>query len=171
MKKLTVLPMLGILLLLGGCASVSVQTDFDQEADFGKYTTFKWVPADRRPENKSKLDNSLNRARIIRAVNRELEAKGFREVRKGKADLLVNYFIGVHDKVNVTTVGYGTWRRPYRRVTYHYKESTLTIDLVDPGLKQLVWRGSGSDVIARRDNIEKRINDAVKAILKKFPPK
>lgn len=168
-KCITLAGLLAVLLITG-CASVSVQTDFDQDADFSTYHTYKWMPPlDDRP-NRSPFDNDLNRKRIHEAVDRELAARGYTLAGADEPDLLITYHMGLQDRVEVSTYGYGTWRRPYRREVHHYKESTLVLDMIDAGLKQLVWRGAGTGVIGRYDDIDKRINDAVTAILKDFPP-
>jgi len=159
-----------IMYLITGCASVRVQTDYDQDVDFSTYSTYKWMPAKDGRGRRSPFDNSLNRKRIHDAVDRELTALGYIRQQDGKTDLLITYHIGLQDRVGVTTHGYGTWRRPHRRVVHRYKESTLVLDMVDPQMKQLIWRGAGTGVIGRFDDIEKRIDNSVKAILKKFPP-
>ena len=47
-----------ILLLFGfalmSCSSISVRTDYDREADFTKYKTFKWIP---NPDNKPTVNH------------------------------------------------------------------------------------------------------------------
>jgi len=170
MRKLLMLSGMLALLIVTGCASVSVQTDFDQDADFSAYHTYRWMPPREGRADRSPFDNDLNRKRIHEAVDRELAAKGYTIAETEEPDILITYHIGLHDRVEVATYGYGTWRRPYHREVYHYKESTLILDMVDRELKQLVWRGAGKGVIGRFDDIDKRINDAVVAVLKDFPP-
>ncbi|NIR68637.1 DUF4136 domain-containing protein, partial [candidate division KSB1 bacterium] len=66
-------------------------------------------------------------------------------------------------KVDVSRVDYGYWRgRPRGRVYRHrYKEGTLILDIVDPQLKQLVWRGWAVGVVGNVEESEKRINESV----------
>ncbi len=170
MRKMMSLVAVLIMYLITGCASVSVQTNYDQDVDFSSYSTYKWMPPQDGRGKRSPFDNSLNRKHIHNAVDRELAALGCTKTETGKSDLLITYHMGLQDRVAVTTHGYGTWRRPHRRVVHRYKESTLVLDMVDPQMKQLIWRGAGTGVIGRYDDIEKRINNSVKAILKNYPP-
>jgi hypothetical protein len=51
---------------------------------------------------------------------------------------------------------------------------TLVIDIADANKNEIVWRGMGVkevDVQAKADRRDKNINNAVKKILKDFPPK
>ena len=51
---------------------------------------------------------------------------------------------------------------------------TLVIDVADATKKEMVWRGMGVrevDVQAKAEKRDKNINNAVKKILKDFPPK
>jgi hypothetical protein len=72
-------------------------------------------------------------------------------------------------------------RGPYRRWgvasfethVNQYDEGTLVIDIVDAEAGKLVWRGSGSRRISTSPTPQKttrRINEAVEAILARFPP-
>ena len=51
---------------------------------------------------------------------------------------------------------------------------TMVIDIADATKKEMVWRGMGVrevDVQAKAEKRDKNINNAVKKILKDFPPK
>ncbi len=53
---------------------------------------------------------------------------------------------------------------------YAYQEATLILDFVDPESTELLWRGWYVGKIRDGQLSEKKINKAVKRILKKFPP-
>ncbi len=61
---------------------------------------------------------------------------------------------------------YGT-EEPYLR---EYKEVTLTLDLLNPETKALIWRGWYVDEVEDVNLQEEKITEAVKRILEKFPP-
>jgi len=52
-----------------------------------------------------------------------------------------------------------------------HTEGTLNIDVVDPKTKKLVWEGVASGRITDSDirNLEKTVDDAVKAVMANFP--
>ena len=59
---------------------------------------------------------------------------------------------------------------PYRREYREYKEVTLTLDLLNPATKELIWRGWYVDEVEDVNLQEEKIGEAVKRILEKFPP-
>ena len=73
--------------------------------------------------------------------------------------------------------GYGRYGRPMggyseTRVS-EYTQGTLIIDIVDAASNELVWRGSTEGRVREKktpEEREKRIRDAVAAILAEFPP-
>lgn len=174
MKHASLLALACVLLVIAGCSSVSVKTDFDSEANFTSYRTFKWVPRPARAVRQPVIDNPINEARVRRAVEWQLTQKGYRYVETGPADLLIAYHMGVQTKIDVDAYGYHYWRRPYRDgkvVEVHkYKEGTLVLDFIDAGRKQLVWRGVAQGALARQKGAEDTINSAVSKILKQYPP-
>jgi hypothetical protein len=108
--------------------------------------------------------------RIRRATNRELSAKGLTLRESGPADLLIVYYVSIRNKLDVYPA-YGYWRPWGRRVHVHsYREGTLVLDLVDPALDQMVWRGWASGVVGHPEESEERIGEAVAEILQRYPP-
>ena len=158
-----------ILLLLGftlmSCSSISVRTDYDREIDFTKYQTFKWMPNSEKRIDRIK-PNSLIEKRIRRAVEHEMEAKGYRLVTKGKTDALIVYHITVRNKVDIDRYGY--WGR---RVHVHrYKEGSIVLDIVDNETKELIWRGVAQGIVPHLENDTERINETIFKILEGYPP-
>ena len=57
--------------------------------------------------------------------------------------------------------------------TIHYQQGTLILDFIDPKTKNLIWRGVAEGVVPARtspEKSEKKINEVVQQMLKKFPP-
>ena len=159
---------------LCGCASMSVTTDYDQDADFSDYETFDWIKQKPKVPLRRQIDATLLDKRIRNAVETELEARGYRRAVGTKPDLLVAYHIGAKNKVDVTTHGYhygprGRWVGRHVEV-HRYKEGTLILDLVDAGMQQLVWRGTAVGAVYNPADMEARILEAVRKIFEEFPP-
>ncbi len=167
MKKM-VFASLFALFLLSACSSITVNTDFDPEANFRSYETYGWMPMKDRPRDP--LHNTLTDARIKRAIQAEMEGHGYRFVDKGRADLRVAFHYGIKTHVDVHHYGYSRWRGPRHTEVRRYKEGTLIIDLVDTREKQLVFRGWASGLIRGPETADKKINESVKAIFEKYPP-
>ena len=173
------------LLGLSGCAS-RIRSDFDRDVVFSHYHTFDWLaPPVRASEEELRADlegpfmrNSLLDKRIRAAVNRNLEARGFRYLEGGESDFRLNYHVTFKDKLIGSGANFGYFGHYYRRgfssgfnwSVRQYQEGTIIIDIVDRATDQLVWRGwlTGRNADGNYDEAE--ISRAVDKILKRFPP-
>lgn len=162
-----------LLAVLSGCSNMTVRTDFDPDIDFSKYKTYSWMKQDIRSEKSPIYNNSLVDKRIRLAVDEELLNMGYVELDEGQPDFFVAYYVGVNDKLRVTNYGYRYWGSRHRVrdfQVYHYKEGTLIIDIVDPQLSQLIWRGWATQVMDSISPTEDQIKKAVDSIMAQFPP-
>ncbi len=156
-----------------GCATMSVKTDYDRNQQLPSIRTFAWMEHPAKPVRSPIVQNSLMDKRIKRAVERELGALGY-DVDVGSPALLMVYHIGLEDKIDVSSYGYGYGRYygryggggPYIR---SYKEGTLILDFVDPETKHLIWRGWAVGAFDDPENAAMYVNKAVRKILMKFP--
>jgi hypothetical protein len=173
---------LTLIVLAAGCSSISIQHDYDPSTDFTVYRTYAWI---KQPVNVSgnarqaEGENSLVGKRIMNSVDGEMAKKGLRMA--DDPQLLVVYYTGVQDKVQVTDWGYGYG--PYGgwgyggggTDVYSYQEGTLIVDLVDAQSKQLVWRGTAQGVLSETtpspEQMQKKIDDVVGRMFEKYPPK
>lgn len=174
---------LGLVALMAACSpALKVTSDYDQNVNFSQYKTFNFYNL-----KTSGSVSQLNAERIANAIRAELSAKGLKEV-NSNPDLMVNAVTLVKEKqqVNATTnyYGYGGLYRPYGYwggmgmgsgyttvSTYNYKDGSLTIDIVDTKTNKMVWQGIGNKEIDKSPkDPDAAINEAVKAILAKFPP-
>jgi hypothetical protein len=185
--------MLGVVLgvLLAGCSSMKVSSDYDRNADFSGLKTYDWISPAQPKTGDSRLDSDILNSRIRRAVENQLGLKGYEKATSGNPDFQVAYMASIEQKLDVSTFNYGYTYPGYyypRRgfggpfysgvphsETYvdQYDEGTLLLDIVNPQTKKLIWRGTAVDTIQKTDspeNREKRINEAVANMLQKFPP-
>lgn len=173
MKVFRLSLVISIIIGLVSCSPISVKTDYDSEANFTNYKTYRWL---KTPDGKPmEAKNPLMAKRMRRAIESELSAKGYHLVEDEKPDFLVAFYSGVRNKVDVTTYGYrygrwGRWRGTAVAVN-RYKEGTLIIDIIDSNEKELVWRGWASGTVENPHNAQETINKAVTKLLSKFPPK
>ena len=172
MKNVMAVFVASVFIFLASCSSISVNTDYDQQADFSAYKTFAWIPQ----RKGAAARNPLMDKRIKKAVNEELIAKGYTGNTSGP-DLLLAYHTGMRSKVDVTSWGYGYgryWRYPGGGVSvYQYQEGTLVLDIVDAQKKELVWRGIAQKALSETSSVEKReenLKKIVAKLLKNFPP-
>jgi hypothetical protein len=156
-------------LLFTACGGIKVKTDYEAKTDFSKFKTFAFYKAgiDKAPIS------DIDKRRIIRAISKELEAKGM--TKSKTPDVLVSIFTKSKEQVDI----YQNRWRPYYYGPYQrnqiskYTEGTLFIDIIEKEGKKLVWQGIGSGFLTKSHNPNKRvsnINKFVESILTKYPP-
>ena len=166
---------------VASCSTLRVGSDSDHSASFGSYSAYSWRPREHR-SNASAL--TVQRARD--AVDSELSAKGFRqEEDPAKADFIVDFTIGSHDRVDIAAYPdpfvepgqewTGWWGGAYwgdQLDVYQYREGTLSIDIFDARTHRPVWHGWAKKELSPSDIASSTgpIHEAVKAILRSFPP-
>lgn len=162
-----------------------VSYNFDQQADFTKYKTYKWVQVKGAEQQVS----DLVAKQIIDAFDKHLALKGLTKATGDAADLFVAYQVAVNQEKQMTTwdTGYGMgpgWGGRYYGGYYGGGMSTSTtstirigsiaVDMYDAAQKQLVWRGIASKQIDEKAKPEKRMKNLDKGaekMLKNYPPK
>jgi Domain of unknown function (DUF4136) len=167
---------------LGALSTVfaqNVRTDFDHQANFSQYKTYSW--------QEIKPADSLWDARIKRAVDAQLAAKGWTQVDNG-GDVAIVAIKTTQTQRTLQTFydglggggGWG-WRRfggggfggfgESETTEQDYKDGTLIIDMYDAKNKQLIWRGSAEDTLSSKaEKNEENLEKGVAKMLKNFPP-
>lgn len=163
-----------LILLVTSCApNPDVIVDYDREADFSAYHTFDLAPlANEVQYDYPQYDNSLNRKRIIKAVESQLTGKGY-EKDTISPDLLVDIHILIQSKKEVRSypgaARYRYWQ-DYNINIYDYEEGSLIIDLIDRSQNQLVWQGGITGSInIKPEEVESAISGAVALIFGEYP--
>ncbi|SAI72338.1 lipoprotein [Bordetella ansorpii] len=139
--------------LLAACASgPSIRSDYDRNADFGRYRTFGFAAAADagQPGHGTQLAD-----RLKAAARGQMEMRGYTYTERDP-DLLVNFSAKVEEKTvgapgggsaplpvwGYRTGFYSGWPgHPFGGPDLRYSEGTLNIDVVDARRKQLVWEG------------------------------
>jgi hypothetical protein len=142
------------LALLAGCASgPTVRTNVDPAADLSGYTTYTFPErtGTDRQDYKTPITSYFKEA-----IRREMDARGYRFVEGGPADLLVNFNANARERVDVRSTpgsGFGYGYYGYRGGLYRasafppevqtvrYRVGTANVDVVDLARKQVVWEG------------------------------
>ncbi len=176
MKVLKITPVLLLLaVLVTSCSSVQVASDYDREINFNQYQSYAFF----KPGIDKAEISDLDKKRILRAIESEMEAKGF--TKSDNPDLLVSIFTKTNENINIyqnNMMGWGYgwgwhpwyWGSGYNTVN-RTSEGTLYLDLIDAKDKELVWQGMGTAALAKDVNKkQERINEIVQKILEKYPP-
>ncbi|UZH56214.1 DUF4136 domain-containing protein [Salinimicrobium tongyeongense] len=161
-------------LVMTSCSSVKVATDYDREVNFSQYQTYAFF----KPGIDKAEISDLDKKRILRAIDQEMQEKGFSK--SDNPDLLISIFTKTKENVNIYNNAYGYgygwgwhpwyWGSGYNTVS-STTEGTLYIDLVDAEKKELVWQGMGTAALSTKvEQKQERINEIVEEILEKYPP-
>jgi hypothetical protein len=173
----------GILLTISAFAQ-DVRYNFDKNADFSKFKTYKWVTL----KDAQKVNDLVDK-QIVDAVDAELATKGLTKVTEDSANLYIGYQAGIGQEKQYTSYssdwGYGPgwygggWYGggPSMGTTTGQTSTIyigqLALDMYDSANKDLAWRGVASKTIdpkAKPDKQQKNLAKAVKKLLKNYPP-
>jgi len=141
---------LAITMLLGsvGCATrFNADAHVDNTYDFSGISTFAFSPE--RPERAAKKNGQL----LESAIRRELLARGYHEVKKADAGVLISYEVGVQSPARLSGAN-----------KFDLQEGGITVRFMDPPTRKTVWYGWSDKTLSKDDTAELAIPEAVKAL-------
>jgi hypothetical protein len=169
---------IAVAILSATASSAEVKTDYDRNADFGRYKTYSW--------GKVQTPNALWVDRIKAAVTSALAEKGWTEVESGgDVSIMAMEMNENHRTLNTYYDSFGDggwgWRGwgggfgdgfgTATTTEDTYIVGTLVVDLFDRNTKKLIWRGSASDTLSdKSDKNIKKLNADVQKMFDHFPP-
>ena len=179
-------PVLAFAMLLAGATvafAQDVRYNFDKQATFSMFKTYKWVTL-----KGAQQPNQLVDGQIRAAIDSELATKGLMRTEADSADLYIGYQTAVSTEKQYTSFdtgwGYGPgwygggWYGGGGMSTTTGQTSTiyvgqLALDMYQAAAKQLVWRGVASKTIdtdAKPEKQQKNLAKAMSKLLKNYPP-
>jgi hypothetical protein len=177
-----VFPLVLLLAGAGNALAQDVRYNFDKDANFSQFKTYKWVAI----KGAAQLSDLVDR-QIKASVDAELAKKGLTKSDADSADLYIGYQAAVGQEKEYTSFdtgwGYGPgwygggWYGGGGGMT---SGSTTTIyvgqlalDMYASAPHKLVWRGVASKTLdpkAKPEKQQKNLDKAVAKILKNYPP-
>ena len=181
MRARFVLPLIVLLAGAGTALAQDVRYNFDKDANFSTFKTYKWVVI----KGASQLSDLADR-QVKSAVDAELAKKGLSKTDADSADLYIGYQAAVGQEKQYTSFdsgwGYGPgWGGGWygggggmtTGTTSTIYVGQLALDMYASQPHKLVWRGVASktlDTEAKPEKQEKNLTKAVAKMLKKYPP-
>jgi Domain of unknown function (DUF4136) len=175
MRRLSLLPFFLLILGVSAVAAQDVNFNFDQDTDFSRFKTYKWVSI----KNAQQVDDITAR-QITASIDAELAKKGLSKTDADNADLYIAYqtAIGSEKQWNAYNTGWGYGPRwggggMATATSETIYTGQLVLDMYDSSNKRLVWRGTVAksiDTGAKPDKRQKNIQKAVEKLLKNYPP-
>jgi hypothetical protein len=172
-------------------ADKEVSAGHDPAVDFSALKTYRWMAWPEATAPDPRVDNKDIEEQVRAILDRQMAELGFELMTTGPVDFRVSYHIALEGNLEtaVTTKAYGspggwTYSAGPRLVEWgpattgayvpKYRKGTLLIDFVDVDEARPLWRGSYHakvKVSTTPEKREKRLQDAVRRILKKLPPR
>ena len=170
--------LIAMVVVIAGCETMRVGSDYDHRADFSAYHRFAWLTLD---YPRTRVMNPLVPLRVREAIEQTLARNGYERVDDpAAADFVVDFTIGSRERIDVQSYpapyrGPWGWGYPYfgNEVSVRrYRDGTLAIDVFDARTRQPVWHGWAKKELTRADlqNPGEPIRKAVDAVLANFPP-
>ena len=158
------------LVLSMGCSGLyGKESTYEKGYDFSSLKTYNWIPA------KASADQDQYILDYIKErIDLNMESKGYR-LDKSAPDFLV--VMHPHSKgrkiVTYSSAAGGGFTVSGIPQEVTYEEGTLVLYFLDPETKKPMWRGSIKAELVQDltpEGEKKLINEAVKSLLKNFPP-
>lgn len=145
-----------------------IDVEHDATMDFAAYHTYGWAPTTEKPANMA------SHIRIMRAVERGLEAEGLKADASGRPDVYVRYSSSTEKKLRArgqtTEPVYGPSDQRTVVNVRRVEELTLSLELVDGRTRRRAWRAVIREALARPDQSEEQVNELVRRMLARYPP-
>ena len=184
-----------VVLVLAGCASIQIRSDYDDQASFARLGTYSWGALEPDAGGHPAFSGPLLGRRLRAAVDAQLASKGYRKVTSGTPDFRIAYRV-VAEQVSTVdrSYGYGSYygrgfgghgfgHRRYGGYGLGYgygssyaresTEGTVILDIIDARNDELIWRGWATGELAanpKPKQVHEYITKAVGKILDDFPP-
>lgn len=160
--------------ILSGCA-VEVKTIHSPSADFTGYDSFCWLNGcEITLSGNVKVKDTTLQSKLKRALTLEMKRKGFK-LDAQNPDLLLGVYVTLKDERSIAykrddeTPLY--WQENNRPEAMLYTKGTVVVTMADQSTGTLVWESTGVSYMEFHSNpSQARINQAVRQMLKKFPP-
>lgn len=156
------------------CSTLEVKVGWDEHVDFSKYHTWEWKPdgSIRDPVWSRRCEDVLSdtlETRGLKPVNQDADLWAVVHARLSSETEVVSYNPG-------WGYGWGPWGPAWamdETVAYQIPVGTILVDLVDPRLKQIVWRGRAHDVIdpnKSNEAREEKLRQVLAQMFAGYPP-
>lgn len=99
MRVLSTVLLIVLFGMLAACSTITVRSDYDHSYDFSKYKTYRFSKESELNRRDALKKNPLVYKRVVAAVDKDLQAKGFTKKEMGEADFVVVAHAGVKEKM------------------------------------------------------------------------
>jgi hypothetical protein len=163
-------------LLNAGCA-INVNTEYNSQANFGAYKTYKWRAPTTEKVQDPILDSPFLEKRVAKAVSEVMAGQGL-VANDATADIVITYHVTSKQRFHNPNFSAGIAYNPHRwgggflfdDEVESYDEAVLILDVIDAKTNDLIWRGWQTHALSQNNFDEPAVKKMVEAIFAKFPP-
>jgi hypothetical protein len=166
-RNLLAMPLLCAAMIVPAYAD-HVTVDYNHATNFTRLRTYSWAEVH--------TTNSIWDARVKAAIDQQLAAKGWTQVRAGGDVAIVAVEkVAIHQQYDTMYDGFGGRRwgglGDSTLSVDDYKVGTLIVSLFDDRSRELIWKGTSSrDLAGNPEANTKKLDSDVQKMFKKFPP-
>ncbi|MEN8131355.1 MAG: DUF4136 domain-containing protein [Pseudomonadota bacterium] len=178
------------IVMLSACSTIEVSSEYDESIRFSDLKSYRWMPKKSKGQAEFSARYKFLDSRIRAAVDEELKGKGYERQAAGAPDFFIRYSVWVETKTSDDKLGHwagwaprigpvdegfqsnpDAWRTSREN---DFEQGTLLLLISDGKTRRVIWRGTAQARVLpseAKEKKEKKINEAVKKILARFPPK
>ncbi|SPE30255.1 hypothetical protein SBA3_1640012 [Candidatus Sulfopaludibacter sp. SbA3] len=162
--------------VLAPCYAGKVKTFVDEKVNFANYKTYQWLPTKILAKSGIVENDPILSPVIKGAVNRELAARGLKEVAEEGdlqvATLALDSYIPQLEAYIFPVGTYYDYPTPLAAMGRYNREGTLAVNLIDSRTKKSAFVGMVTESIDNKSGAgAKKIPMAAEKIFKKYPVK
>jgi hypothetical protein len=163
---------LGVAVLAGGCSTLQVKSTAAPGANLAAYRTFAFLPPGASSSGAALLATSPAGQEIQGSIAQSLQAKGYVPAQAGQQpDVLIAYNRVLQNKLEVEDWGYaGPFWGGWPGAVTQYTEGTIVVDIIDARTRQVLWRGTASQVVNDPLNPDpQKVHNAIAKLMQTYP--
>ena len=170
-----------LVLFISGCAvKPEVSWDYNHQVNWSELNSWAWFTSEGQKKNNRIL--SLMAQRVHAQVSQDFAAKGLQQVPAKDANVWLSWGFTEKSKIHGQSYGGGFYAAPYpwyvsnwpsEVVVNSYEVGRLTLSVIDPENRMVIWQGIASQRLTSDMSPEEQreyISKSVDSLLAKFPP-
>lgn len=179
--KATSYLLLMAILILAACSSgVNISSQYEEDIDFSKYSTFRMLPIQHEGNDRFEF-SEVNQQVLKEAIVNELQSMSFSQ-NESNPDVMIHTTIGIEQRTQMRerTLQDGAYYMGQRNYSWsasdsilvgYYDEGSLIVNMIDADKNQVVWHGTAQKALKNKpaDDWEDRVRQAVADLFAKYP--
>ncbi len=168
--------LLALVVVSADTAMGKVQAHAAKERSVWMYKTYSWLPPRIVAGNDVVEDDPLISPLIRAAVNRELQSRGFTEVKEGgEMTVVTAAMVAKSAQIEGFLMMWGMnwWFGFYptavQTVQREHERGVLFINMIETKSEKPIWGGYATDALPRKGAEHKSVDKAAGKLFKKFP--